>query len=115
MKTKPICLLALLSIWPLHLDAAEQELPAPVRNILNLRQIPHDTLSVHIADLDNGETVLGWHDEVSRNPASTMKLVTTLVALDVLGLLLIRHRWNRRTKQFFDIILHSGLHQDSDL
>ena len=85
MKTKPIVLFVLLSIWPLHLEAAEQELPAPVRNILNLRQIPHDTLSVHVADLDNGETVLGWHDEVSRNPASTMKLVTTLVALDVLG------------------------------
>ncbi len=60
-------------------------LPATVRSVLNLRQVPHDSLSVHVIDLDSGETVLGWQDQVSRNPASTMKLVTTLVALDVLG------------------------------
>ena len=85
MKSMTICLLTLCAVWPLHVGAAEENLPAPVRSILNLRQIPYDTLSVHVTDLDNGETVLGWHDEVSRNPASTMKLVTTLVALDVLG------------------------------
>jgi len=60
-------------------------LPAQVRSVLNLRQVPHDTLSVHVIDLDSGEIVLGWQDQVSRNPASTVKLVTTLVALDVLG------------------------------
>ncbi len=91
MKLKLVCLLAFFSLWPLQTGAAEDALPAPIRNILDLRQIPHDTLSVHVTDLDNGETVLGWHDEVSRNPASTMKLVTTLVALDVLG---PSFRWN---------------------
>ena len=60
-------------------------LPGPVRSALNLRQVPHDTLSVNVIDLDSGETLLAWQDQVSRNPASTMKLVTTLVALDVLG------------------------------
>jgi len=85
MKMKLACLLAVIGIWPLQLGAAETELPATVRSILNLRQIPYDTLSVQVTDLDNGETVLGWQQEVSRNPASTMKLVTTLVALDVLG------------------------------
>ena len=84
-------MLAVIAIWPLQLVAAETELPAPVRSILNLRQIPDDTLSIRVTDLDNGETVLGWHDGVSRNPASTMKLVTTLVALDVLG---PSFRWN---------------------
>ncbi len=85
MKTKLVCLLALFSVWPLHLEAAEEALPAPVRSILDLRHIPHDTLSIQVTDLANGETVLGWRNTVSRNPASTMKLVTTLVALDVLG------------------------------
>ena len=60
-------------------------LPATIRSVLDLRQVPDDTLSIHVIDLDSGETVLDWHDQVSRNPASTMKIVTTLVALDVLG------------------------------
>jgi len=63
----------------------QNALPASVRSALSLRQVPHDTLSVNVMDLDSGETVLAWQDQVSRNPASTMKLITTLVALDVLG------------------------------
>jgi serine-type D-Ala-D-Ala carboxypeptidase/endopeptidase (penicillin-binding protein 4) len=85
MKTKLVCLLAILNLWSPQLGAAEDSLPAPVRYILDLRNIPHETLSIQVTDLANGETVLGWHNAVSRNPASTMKLVTTLVALDVLG------------------------------
>lgn len=64
---------------------AEGDLPLLVQGSLNIRHVPHDTVSIHVSDLDSGETVLGWHDDVSRNPASTMKLITTLVALDVLG------------------------------
>ena len=65
--------------------AAEAELPAGVRSVLKLRQVPSDTLSVYIEDVNSGEVVLDWMSEEQRNPASTMKLVTTLVALDVLG------------------------------
>jgi len=101
MKTKFVCALAVLLVWPLHLVAAEEELPAPIRSILDLRQIPYDTLSVHVTDLDNGETVLDWHDEVSRNPASTMKLVTTLVGLDVLG---ASFRWQTDVYAIGDVV-----------
>ena len=72
------------SLVPLAM-AEQAELPQPVRNILDIRKVPHDTLSVFVQDVDSGEVVLGWHDEVPRNPASTMKLLTTLVALDTLG------------------------------
>ncbi|MEM9690070.1 MAG: D-alanyl-D-alanine carboxypeptidase/D-alanyl-D-alanine-endopeptidase, partial [Pseudomonadota bacterium] len=36
-------------------------------------------------DIDSGDTLLELNAEVPRNPASTIKLVTTLVALDTLG------------------------------
>ena len=36
-------------------------------------------------DLASGDVVLDWYPDVARNPASTIKLLTTLVALDVLG------------------------------
>jgi D-alanyl-D-alanine carboxypeptidase/D-alanyl-D-alanine-endopeptidase (penicillin-binding protein 4) len=65
--------------------AEQTELPQPVRDILDVRKVPHDTLSVFVQDVDSGEVVVRWRDGVSRNPASTMKLLTTLVGLDLLG------------------------------
>lgn len=71
-------------------QASEDILPAGVRSALQLRQVPQDTLSIHIEDVDSGEVLLAWLPDEPRNPASTMKLLTTLVALDVLG---SAYRW----------------------
>jgi len=64
---------------------AEDGLPPGVLRILDLRKLPHDSLSVYVEDLDSGDAVVRWNETVRRNPASTMKLLTTLVALDTLG------------------------------
>jgi D-alanyl-D-alanine carboxypeptidase/D-alanyl-D-alanine-endopeptidase (penicillin-binding protein 4) len=64
---------------------ADSKLPKNVQHILNLRKIPGDAVSILVTDLESGKTVLEWNKDTARNPASTMKLVTTLVALDVLG------------------------------
>ena len=71
--------------------AQASDLPLPVQNALNHRKLPHDTLSLFVQDLDSGEAVLNWQDDVPRNPGSTIKLLTTLVALDVLG---PTYRWD---------------------
>jgi D-alanyl-D-alanine carboxypeptidase/D-alanyl-D-alanine-endopeptidase (penicillin-binding protein 4) len=42
-------------------------------------------LSVFVQDLDSGDVILSWNDQVARNPGSTIKLLTTMVALDILG------------------------------
>ncbi len=65
--------------------AAESELPLRVQGALNTRNLPHETLSLFVADVQTGETLLEWRADEPRNPASTIKLLTTLVALDVLG------------------------------
>jgi len=65
--------------------AADSRLPQGVRQILTLRSVPDDALSILVVDLESGKAVVEWHADAPRNPASTMKLVTTLVALDVLG------------------------------
>ena len=91
MNVRLICLI--LGAWALAAsptelaasDAATPALPVQVQSALNIRGVPHDSLSIHVSDLDSGDTVLAWHDDVARNPASTMKLITTLVALDLLG------------------------------
>ena len=66
-------------------QAADTDLPLGVQSALNARNVPHESLSVYVSDVDTGEVVLEWLDDEPRNPASTIKLLTTLVALDVLG------------------------------
>jgi D-alanyl-D-alanine carboxypeptidase/D-alanyl-D-alanine-endopeptidase (penicillin-binding protein 4) len=65
--------------------APADSLPANVQAALNKRNVPHDTLSVFAQDVDSGEVVLSWLEDTPRNPGSTIKLLTTLAALDILG------------------------------
>ncbi|MDH3586351.1 MAG: D-alanyl-D-alanine carboxypeptidase/D-alanyl-D-alanine-endopeptidase [Gammaproteobacteria bacterium] len=85
MKYRPLLGLLLASGLMSVTMAQQAELPQPVRHILDIRKVPHDSLSVFVQDVDSGEIVLRWQDDVPRNPASTMKLLTTLVGLDLLG------------------------------
>lgn len=80
--------------------ATDEKLPVGVQNALDVRQVPHDTLSVVITDVETGETVLSWLPDEPRNPASTIKLLTTLVALDVLG---PAYRWKTEIYALGDI------------
>ena len=80
------CCVAVLGIAAsLPAVGAEDSLPAAVVNALHLRQVPGDATSIYIEDLRTGEVILRWNESVPRNPGSTIKLLTTLVALDVLG------------------------------
>ncbi len=90
-------------------QAADGELPLGVQSALNARSVPHETLSVYVSDVDTGEIVLQWRGDEPRNPASTIKLLTTLVALDVLG---PAYRW--RTEVFSRGVLDNG-RLDGDL
>jgi D-alanyl-D-alanine carboxypeptidase/D-alanyl-D-alanine-endopeptidase (penicillin-binding protein 4) len=74
----------MLAVMP-SADAATDTLPANVRAALDVRNVPHDTLSVYVEDLETEQVVLSWLDETPRNPGSTIKLLTTLAALDILG------------------------------
>jgi D-alanyl-D-alanine carboxypeptidase/D-alanyl-D-alanine-endopeptidase (penicillin-binding protein 4) len=64
---------------------AQQDLPLGVQSALNYRRIPHNTLSVYVESIDTGEVILSWNEAEPRNPASVEKMLTTLVALDMLG------------------------------
>ncbi len=64
---------------------AGDRLPPSVAAALAHRDLPADSLSVYVENLASGEPVLRWHEDKPRNPASVMKLLTTLVALDSLG------------------------------
>ena len=100
--------LVMMSLFPACLYATTT-LPPRVRNVLDLRRVPDSTLSVYVASLDSGETVLTWNEEQPRNPASVAKLVTTLVALDTLG---PAYRWKTEAYVLGDV---KGEELDGDL
>ena len=67
------------------LGLCENVLPPSVQHSLNLRSVPATSLSIYVENLDTGEFPLTWNEDEHRNPASVAKLLTTLVALDILG------------------------------
>jgi D-alanyl-D-alanine carboxypeptidase/D-alanyl-D-alanine-endopeptidase (penicillin-binding protein 4) len=61
------------------------DLPPELKALMQESNIPADHLSVYIRDLSANAALVRYNDTVPRNPASTMKLVTTWSALKLLG------------------------------
>ena len=104
-RTTTLCclLLAAVNLW------AADRLPAGVQNSLAVRNVPASSLSIQVTDLDTGKSVLAWNADVLRNPASTMKLVTTLAALDILG---PSYNWTTDVYALGDVDDNGRLHGD---
>ena len=83
--TDRVRLLPLVIVVLPMLGLCDSVLPPGVRSSLDLRRAPDSSLSIYVENLDTGEPVLAWNEDVPRNPASVIKLLTTLVALDILG------------------------------
>jgi len=64
---------------------AAGELPPPVLARLRAAGIPHDAMGVVVQRLSDGTTLLSHGPERSMQPASTLKLLTSIVALETLG------------------------------
>ncbi len=64
---------------------ANAELPTALQRILNGHAMPDADVSVFVQAIRGREPLLSHLPEVPRNPASTIKLLTTWVALDELG------------------------------
>ncbi len=78
-------LLVLAAVSTQRADAAEA-LPPTVASALQQAQLPANAAAVVVAPVDGQGTVrVNWNGSVAMNPASTMKLVTTYGALNLLG------------------------------
>lgn len=80
-----LTLLVICTVFLATAQADDGPLPLGVRSALDVRQLPQESLSIYVEDVDTGDVLLEWLADEPRNPASTMKLLTTLVALDTLG------------------------------
>jgi D-alanyl-D-alanine carboxypeptidase/D-alanyl-D-alanine-endopeptidase (penicillin-binding protein 4) len=59
--------------------------PAPVAQVIAAQRLPSSAVSFVIIDPDSGRLVVSQNADTPRSPASTVKLVTTFAALDLLG------------------------------
>ena len=65
--------------------AAQAALPPAVESALAQLRLPESALALYVQPVDAPAPAWQHHEEVPMNPASTMKLVTTWTALEVLG------------------------------
>jgi len=79
MRWLPIVLLSLLG------SVVTAQLPAPLERIAQAHGIPYEALSIVVRATDEDASVLAHLPNVPRNPASTIKLLTTWAALEILG------------------------------
>lgn len=66
-------------------NSTPQSLPDSVIQLLKNNKIPEENISVYIRDLNSPNIMLEHNVDKLRNPASTMKLLTTYAALKELG------------------------------
>ncbi|MBU3540211.1 D-alanyl-D-alanine carboxypeptidase/D-alanyl-D-alanine-endopeptidase [Polynucleobacter sp. UB-Tiil-W10] len=91
-------------------ETAPLSIPKVVVSSLERNQIPLDTVSISVVEIEPGspgkhvaKKMLDWRGIEPMNPASTMKLLTTLTGLDILG---PQYRW--RTNVFTDGVIRQG-------
>ena len=61
------------------------QLPSRLDRRVSAHEIPYQGMSILVRELNGENLILEHLSEVPRNPASTIKLLTTWVALEVLG------------------------------
>ena len=74
--------LALCHVLPAR---AQTDLPDPVRAALAQAQLPEDSLYAWVAPVEGGPAWLAHQSDTLAHPASVMKVVTSMAALDRLG------------------------------
>ncbi|MFC1665569.1 D-alanyl-D-alanine carboxypeptidase/D-alanyl-D-alanine-endopeptidase [Pseudomonadota bacterium] len=84
-KNSFVLLLVFFSGLPLpSVYATSEKVPPPVLKTLKQLEIPASSLSIYVHDVDKNKPLLSVNGDVSRSPASVIKLLTTFVALDTL-------------------------------
>lgn len=89
--------------------AQAADLPEPVAQALQVAGIPASAVGIEVRAVGVTEPLLTLHADTAMNPASTMKLLTTMAALDLLG---PAHSW--KTEAYLGGALKDGV-LDGDL
>ena len=96
--------------YPAKASEALISVPQSVMKSLERNQIPKDAVSISVLEIESARqgkdtfrNIVDWRAGESMNPASTMKILTTLAGLDILG---PQYRW--RTNLYTDGTIRQG-------
>ena len=78
-------------------------LPKTVQSIFKNYKLPEDSLSLYIKEIDEQQPLLVLNGDTPRNPASSIKIITTFAALELLG---PTYTW--QTSFYLDGTLNNG-------
>ena len=92
-----------LGLLYLSTVAAAAPLPQPLANALNEARVPTGHAAFFVQRVDSAKPLLAHNADKRMNPASTMKIVTTYAALDLLG---PAYTW--KTQALADVALREG-------
>ena len=101
MKFYNILFLALLTLGT---SAHSADLPASVSEALRKARIPLSSVGIVVREINSSTPLIQVNAKQSMNPASTMKLLTTYAALELLG---PAYTW--RTEAYIDGKLENGV------
>ena len=105
-----LLVLSVSGLWPLAgAGAGPDNLPEAIAATLKRQGFPARGLSLYVHEIDRPEPVLAVSADTPRHPASTMKLLTTLAALEQLG-----PAWRWKTEVYVTAPVHNG-RLDGDL
>jgi serine-type D-Ala-D-Ala carboxypeptidase/endopeptidase (penicillin-binding protein 4) len=65
--------------------AGDAQMPQPVEQVIAAERLPAGAVSFAIVEAASGRLVVGQNPDTPRSPASTIKVVTTIAALESLG------------------------------
>ena len=102
MSLRARFLLLLLAVMP-TVACAVENLPANIATALAQAGVPEGEVGIYVRDLTDDREVLSFGADRTLNPASVMKLLTTLAALELLG---PAHTW--KTEAWLDGVLEGG-------
>jgi D-alanyl-D-alanine carboxypeptidase/D-alanyl-D-alanine-endopeptidase (penicillin-binding protein 4) len=75
----------LLLMWLCPSAAQAADLPEAIGRAAQSLGLPDSTISIWVASVTGSEPILSFNSDIPRNPASTLKVVTTYAALEGLG------------------------------
>ncbi len=84
-RFRPLALAAVLLLALLPASAAARGLPRPVAEALAAAGVPHGAVAIVVQEVGAARATLSLNAKAAMNPASAMKLFTTLAALELLG------------------------------
>jgi len=93
-----------MAAWLLAFDAGAAALPATVKQALKQAGIPLPAVAVEVREVGARSALVSLNTRQAMNPASTMKLLTTYAALDMLG---PAYQW--KTEAWLDGELKDGV------